>query len=169
MSYYKRSGANYVHEPYDVALARAEEEGYEIVYPKDDELLIDLDSKEQHDKFYRDLSLLQSYFVAYVTKDAPSKTPGHRHVTVKVDRPLTILERIALQAALGSDNRREIHSLIDHFNGLDRPSLFFERKDETAQNEVTLQPSQYAEGQPESMDSAQLAGVLPSGEAGNQA
>lgn len=132
----KANSSSYVHQPYDVALAQAKSDGYDIIYPEEDELLIDVDSKFQHDKFYRDLQLLQQFFVVYVTKDSPSKTKGHRHITVKFDRPLSILERTALQASLGSDNRRELHSLIDYFQGLERPSLFFEVKKETTIGET---------------------------------
>jgi hypothetical protein len=52
---------------------------------------------------------------------------GNQHFTVTLKRNITPIERIALQAVLGSDPRREAHSLRRWLAGEKNPTLFFEK------------------------------------------
>lgn len=81
------------------------------VLPRENELQLDLDTDEQFARFKEGLDLLMQLGVKASYSCTPSKTAGHKHVTVALDVTLeTPMERILLQAALGSDPRREIYS-----------------------------------------------------------
>jgi hypothetical protein len=51
---------------------------------------------------------------------------GHWHAKIVCDKPLSDITRIALQAVLGSDRKRELLSLCRYFAGSRYPTLFFE-------------------------------------------
>ncbi len=53
---------------------------------------------------------------------------NHWHVEVISSQGLNKAERIALQAALGSDRKRELLSLCRYFAGSRYPTLFFEER-----------------------------------------
>lgn len=92
--------------------------------PKANELFIDLDSDDAWETFKANYNLLHKLRldgkgtpVSYYTS-APSRSkPEGRHVTVTCKRDLTPIERIAYQAVLGSDLRRELYSLWRIENG----------------------------------------------------
>lgn len=60
------------------------------------------------------------------TTIAPSKRPGHYHVTVTLSKRLPVMERIALQAILGSDRNRELHNWLRARRHAPHPIIFFE-------------------------------------------
>lgn len=102
--------------------------------PKANELFIDLDSDDAWETFKANYNLLHKLRldgkgtpVSYYTS-APSRSkPEGRHVTVTCKRDLTPIERIAYQAVLGSDLRRELYSLWRIENGDAIPTLFYEK------------------------------------------
>ena len=61
-------------------------------------------------------------------KIAPSKTPGHAHVTITLPRVMSIYKRIALACVLGSDRTRETLNLIRATRRSSMNILFFERR-----------------------------------------
>jgi hypothetical protein len=63
-----------------------------------------------------------------VVRDEPSRTEGHRHVVLRADHPLDIYERIALQACLGSDLKRELLALLRVWQGITPITVFFEEE-----------------------------------------
>lgn len=109
-------------------LDSAREQGLRVVLPSAFELLIDIDNKPDLERFTlaydfaRRLGMVDGYSAG------PSKSGGERrHITVRVPLKVTPLERIALQAILGSDWRRELLSL-DRLNRGDAvPTMFFEK------------------------------------------
>jgi len=110
------------------SLDKARKEGLRVVVPTAFELQIDIDSEEalfefeRRYDFARQLGLVSSYSMR------PSKSGGERyHVTARVPLKITPLERITLQAILGSDWRREILSLERLNKGDAIPTLFFEK------------------------------------------
>ncbi|SRR6266404_6457966 len=57
-----------------------------------------------------------------------SNRASHWHVEVTCSQGLNPAERIALQAILGSDRKRELLSLCRYFAGSRYPTLFFEER-----------------------------------------
>ena len=103
--------------------------GKVVVLPKPDELFIDIDNEG-------DACVLQSLLrVArtagldiFVDRRIPSATPGHEHVYLRCGESLQLTPtlRIALQAALGSDRKREVLALAAVVRGIEPHSVFFE-------------------------------------------
>lgn len=109
------------------ALKKAEEEGYVISYPEDDELQLDIDSARAMEVFEKQREILEKYFPFKEVFITPSERSGHYHVRVKLDREIRGWERVALQACLGSDLRRELLSGIRLMTFTPDSILLFER------------------------------------------
>jgi hypothetical protein len=112
--------------------AKAERVGYalRVVYPEPNELFLDYDSTADYDRGVDLLAIAirEGVVVTYTTKQSPSGR-GY-HVTCRVPRPLaSVHEQLALQAALGSDPKRELLAFIRHADGAEERTLsvFFER------------------------------------------
>jgi hypothetical protein len=100
-----------------------------IVYPKDDELFLDLDSDKAYGLFQNQLEMLRKFMNVINVTVNPSKSGlPNRHVTVQVARILSEAERIALQASLGSDRRCELLRYKLFLENDEHPTLFLERK-----------------------------------------
>ena len=112
------------------AFAYAAVEGVDVRYPMANELFIDIDDEKSYYHFNENWPLLGDMFTGQVEfAITPSRRkPEGRHVTVTLPRAITPIERIALQAALGSDPRREAHSLRRYFQNDPLPTLFFEKR-----------------------------------------
>jgi hypothetical protein len=115
--------------PYDTAAAL----GLRVITPGDRELFIDIDCDEDLAHYRAMLEILKPIAftdgraLVVMEKVVPSKTLGHFHITVTLDERVTPMERIAFQAALGSDRKRELLSLLRVRLDLDRPpTVFFE-------------------------------------------
>jgi hypothetical protein len=109
--------------------------GITVIFPKDDELQIDIDDGDSLKRFYNYYGLLIKNGVVSSYKMELSKTVGHYHITVKLsNNSLTLLEKSALQVFLGSDPKREEISLRRHFNGEDRVFRFFEYNNKESDN-----------------------------------
>lgn len=114
---------------------RMKDEGFDVVLPADDELLVDIDDEAQYAAFQkswpifeRDIALIFAYAPTYVERPSRSGLPS-RHITVRL--PFEIhdpMERIAWQGALGSDPCRELLSAIRSTRGDIHPTLFVEAK-----------------------------------------
>ena len=111
------------------AFEYAEKHGLRVIYPTAYELFIDIDSPQDQQTFDKNYSLLSSAYGFTGCSSKPSRRKEHgMHVTVTMNRPVTPIERVALQASLGSDARREAHSLNRIIAGDSLPTLFFEKK-----------------------------------------
>lgn len=111
----------------------AERLGKVVVLPDPDELFIDIDSDSGFDALKRGLEAAANAGLRIREKKRiPSKTPGHWHVylTIEVGAKSftpTKLVRVALQACLGSDRKRELLSLARIMHHIERPpTVFFE-------------------------------------------
>lgn len=117
------------------ALDRAFQERLRIRVPEGDELLVDIDSEEAFESFQERYQMLSDLGIVNGYSKNPSKSgePGRYHIVVKVnvykprDGFVTPLERIALQAILGSDYKREANSYRRILDGDPIPTLFYER------------------------------------------
>ncbi len=110
----------------------AENNNWEVVLPRVDELLIDLDSAEAVSEFDKRYKLVSNIFKLEEISRTDSKSGGGRkHVVVRVlETPLTDTLRVLFQAILGSDFRRELFSLTNILAGNICPTIFFEKKKE---------------------------------------
>ena len=118
----------------------AKAKGLVIVAPTHYELFIDIDDGQSMGVFVALIVVLNS-FRPCVWKQAPSPSgkPHRCHVTVTLESPVTNLERLALQAMLGSDRLHELLSMRSHLSGDPTPTVFFE-KPETASRPVPALP-----------------------------
>lgn len=117
---------NYDLKNYEDAKAKAV--GKKIVIPKDNELMIDIDSEEQL-LIFKDRIKELNELIHYVhsIKTIPSQGgSGHYHIYVLLDLHLTEIERAFLQLFLGSDPIREYLAYCLTKIGDPHPTLFFE-------------------------------------------
>jgi hypothetical protein len=111
----------------DVAYREAERYGGRIVLPSPCELQLDLDSEESVNVFKSNLAILETMIPVKQYGIGPSRTEGKFHVTVELTQPINgHMERILLQACLGSDPRREPLSYKLVLKRDKHPTLFIE-------------------------------------------
>jgi|SRR6185312_8516346 len=107
----------------------AEKKGRVVVKPRARELFLDIDSAEAWEFFLERVAKLREHVpLTYVVRPSPSGKPGRQHVVVTLERAVSPIERIALQAVLGSDLMRELLSYIRYARNDEAPTLFFETK-----------------------------------------
>lgn len=109
-------------------LLRMEISGFEASYPGPKELQIDIDSEESKEIFLYNFAMINrntNWKLTY--KCTPSKS-GHpcEHIRIQLPFEITDWERIAWQASLGSDTRRELLSCLRKARGDLFPSLLVE-------------------------------------------
>jgi hypothetical protein len=108
---------------------KAEELGLVVKRPGPTEVFVDLDGAGACVCFEYQLDILREFMPQTTYEITESQTDGHYHAVVDLKRPLKdAVERIAFQAALGSDRKREILALRQVFYGASHDSsVFFER------------------------------------------
>jgi hypothetical protein len=111
---------------------------WEVVLPTDKMLMLDYDDQPKGaapflpEQFFCTLAILeqlpeqgsQTYYQSSVSKG------GNTHVIVHLTQPMPVVERIAWQAAFGSDPKREALHLLSVALGDKNPILLFMRKPE---------------------------------------
>lgn len=118
----------YPLEPASTTLAALQKDGDTrvVIEPDPDELFLDFDGGEEG-AFEECVRLLRANNESVeIVRDTPSRTPGHRHVVLRLHRELSVMERIALQACLGSDSRRELLAILRVWNRVHPVTVFFE-------------------------------------------
>lgn len=118
------------NETREAFITRMEAAGYRIVTPKSNELLVDIDSEEQYETFLANWEVLlrnqsTAFEAKYEEHESRSGYP-RRHVIVTLPFDVSPWQRIAWQAALGSDPVRELLSAIRLRRGDVHPTLFVE-------------------------------------------
>ncbi len=99
-----------------------------IVAPTERQLFIDIDDESSARVFRAHIVLLNSFRpCSWVEAPSPSGKPWRLHITVNLESPITNLERLALQAMLGSDRLHELLSMRSHLAGDPPPTVFFEK------------------------------------------
>jgi hypothetical protein len=107
----------------------AEKEGLEVKAPTASQLFVDIDSERDFVEFDKNYGLVDSAIGILGIRVTESRNkPDGRHIVVDLDHDVTPTERCLLQAILGSDRRREGHSLCRIKEGDPEPTLFFEKK-----------------------------------------
>lgn len=130
--------------PYDFNAnceAVAKERGLQVVFPRKNQLQIDVDSEEAFVEFERRLACFA--FPQLTRVDVVPSASGlpHRHITLSfATRKFSEWERIALQACLGSDPIREFMNAMRFERGEPRPSRLFQQKSVSTQTVDEPQP-----------------------------
>lgn len=115
-----------------LAFEKAKAKNLEVVYPGPRELQIDIDRPEDYAVWQAHREIFDQHFKILKVVETPSEEKGHLHLTVTIGRCLNPFERIALQAVLGSDRKRELLGLVMYMIGREhKPTLFLEKKDAT--------------------------------------
>jgi hypothetical protein len=113
----------------------AAEEGLVCVYPEENQLLLDLDHPKAEDHMRQMLELLDDFGITSTIESVTRSRGGNKHARVSINLapaagprpPITPLERVLLQALLGSDLKREALSAITILaNGQYPPTVLFE-------------------------------------------
>ncbi len=115
----------------DAAQQKAAERGLDVRFPKPNELFVDIDSNRDFARFKTLVEMLGRVESVRQWIETPSASGGqHRHVVVTLGRSVTEFERIAFQAMLGSDLKREALSYERLRTGsCPYPTMFFEPKE----------------------------------------
>ena len=108
----------------------ASERGQQIVRPGFRDLFLDLDGQADYDFLVDRLDHMSGVALNLeVVHIGPSRSgKPHLHVYLRASRDLSDIERIALQACLGSDRVREFLSLMRIWEG-GEGTTFFENPD----------------------------------------
>jgi hypothetical protein len=117
-----------LHHPFSDASARAKAErlNCDILYSDDTTLLLDLDTPEAVSAFKERLDLAEELGFAWnFSYDILTSRSGRSHGVLDLRIPLPVDQRIALQAILGSDWKREMLSLAGLRKGQENPILLF--------------------------------------------
>lgn len=112
----------------EVAIAQAWINNLIVVYPKPNELFIDIDNATSINRFYEITCLVHKLYNSFTERWCQSRSGGeHKHLYVTLNKEVTPMERILLQLACGSDPKRELLSLDRLKAGNQNPTIFFER------------------------------------------
>lgn len=116
------------------SLRKAAERGLKVRYPEPYELFVDIDNDEDYEVFQENYEILRTFTqlhdMALASKTEAASKSGlpNRHIVVNLGRPVhSPLERLMLQAFLGSDRKHELLSYMALVNGHSAPTLFFEK------------------------------------------
>jgi hypothetical protein len=109
------------------AIKEAADSGLIVVFPKDNELQLDIDNDEAFALYDSVRDIIHHHYTVKNEEIHTSRSGGEkRHITITLGRNIDNMERIALQACLGSDRKRELLSIIQEINNDEHPSLFLE-------------------------------------------
>jgi hypothetical protein len=118
---YTMQSCNFTDE---YARKKAERLGCDIVYGNDNTLLLDIDNEEDLHQFDKQYALLNEHVEMGLPVITASRS-GNKHISIKLTQPVSLMERIALQTALGSDRKRELLSILGFRAGQENPVLLF--------------------------------------------
>ncbi len=130
MSYYVPESTGTIEE--------ATIDGLKVVYPEQDELLLDFDNSQDYDYFMETAQgILAQFWGVRKVETAPSASgePGHLHCRVTLEKSITPMERFALQAALGSDRKRELLGIAMLNNEDPHPTFLIQKGDDVWKQE----------------------------------
>lgn len=105
---------------------------WEVVLPKANQLLLDFDQPFPFasDKFAPVFSMLKERFKGAAVGETMYKSrSGNTHFIIELPESICDLERVAWQAAFGSDPKREAGHLLSLNRGDTNPILLIMRKD----------------------------------------
>ena len=112
---------------FEEAKHEARNKGFHVVECDDYTLLLDLDDEESKKQYSKMLPFFINLLGAKEYQRWDSKS-GNLHVIVRLPKAFPLSERLAFQAILGSDPKRELFSMIGAVNGIQNPSILFKPK-----------------------------------------
>lgn len=110
----------------------AKNRGQIVVFPKPNELQLDIDGQKEYEEFERRFEFFSSIapelYCPFEIVKKPSKSEGCYHITIIFNKNIYLDEwqRIALQSALGSDPIREYLNAMRKLTGIENPTRLFE-------------------------------------------
>jgi len=112
------------------AFDQARRENLEVVVPTSRQLFIDIDNDLGSVIYERNFAKFSDFYHVVEYHESPSKsgTEGKKHITLTLEQPVEPIERLILQAFLGSDLTREFLGLQRVKVGDGVPTLFLEKK-----------------------------------------
>ena len=118
----------YCHTVEDVISDLAK--GFKVIFPRPDELFLDIDSEEAYGRYRYMYSLLSSLLRPHdglrrLETVSKSGLPN-RHIRITLPGEMTMEQRFIFQLALGSDPARELMNYASYLNGEQSPSIFIE-------------------------------------------
>lgn len=116
-------------DTHEAAVEKARARGLVVRLPKPNELFVDIDTFAAYERFKEQIEVLKRWHRVVDVVESPSASGGaHKHIVVTLGNHVTPITRIALQAMLGSDLKREMLSYGRLLTGSSpHPTLFFER------------------------------------------
>lgn len=121
---------NYNLEKEQENIENARAAGMTIVKGNDNILLLDLDTAEGQRQYRQALEMVDDKFDVVGVEAWTSKSGGGRtHVKLLIRHAAPAAARVALQAILGSDPKRETFGIWKLVNGIEEPNLLFRPKD----------------------------------------
>lgn len=114
-------------EARNAVIAQAWMKGFTVVFGDATHLLLDIDKPELDWDFYLRFGMIADRFGAWIAdEDIWESKSGNKHVRVTLAVSLPVEHRIALQAMMGSDYRKEMMSLCSVWlEAVDNPILLF--------------------------------------------
>lgn len=108
-------------------IIKAKAQGFTIIHSSPRLILLDLDSHAAIDHYDNFLPFIQTFMQLTEEGHWPSKTRdgSHFHIILESKNSLTEVERLLIQALLGSDPRKEFLSLMRIWQHHDHVSLLF--------------------------------------------
>ncbi|HET9285660.1 MAG TPA: hypothetical protein VFR24_27220 [Candidatus Angelobacter sp.] len=106
------------------ALIEERKSKFDIIRSDPITLLLDLDTEAALAQYERVLPIVKAEFSINYIEKWKSKS-GNTHIAITLSDPFPFEERLALQAALGSDGVREALSLKCLLNKCTEPSILF--------------------------------------------
>lgn len=110
---------------------RAEALGVHVILPPPNVLTVDLDNDTSKAVYDENIGILLNQEPEFVERTVVTTSRnGNQHMYIQLNRVVTELERLGLQAMLGSDPKREIlgHARLQH--GIEPVSVMFETEDQ---------------------------------------
>lgn len=108
----------------EAAVELASDNGFEVIWATETTLLLDLDDVQSQETYIANFKSAEVLFGLTEVDRWPSKSGEGIHVVVQC-KPMPALARIALQAYLGSDKRREILAVAMFMDGVENPTCLF--------------------------------------------
>lgn len=109
-------------------MEKAKKLGLEVVFPRPDELMLDIDEPYEANPAIPYFSILAEH-IKVLSKLVTKSKSGRTHVYLQLSRELGSFERICLQACLNSDAKRELLSALRGIAGSSCPTLLYETGD----------------------------------------
>jgi hypothetical protein len=110
-------------------IQKATEQGQMLVAPAPNQLFIDIDNEADLANYQALVDILEvgmgKLHVEVFQSKSSTGVNANRHIVITLPRRVTPIERIAYQACLGSDRKRELLSLLCVEAGHLLPTVFY--------------------------------------------